>query len=198
MKRKALPRLSTFLCLLLALTSIATAQLPTGPGIADSNNTQPVSSRTFSFSASLPGQLDGALTITFAIYPDQQSSSALWTETQVVQVASEKYSVMLGSTSATGLPQDIFAADQAHWLGVQVNGVEKRFLLRALCHESCGSRAVGRSAAVRFRYRGPVAIPFAEFCQSARRFAARCWETRRSSAPGGPGRNDTSACNRFY
>src|SRR5262249_17962790 len=27
------------------------------------------------------------------------------------------------------LPQDIFAADQAHWLGVQVNGAEKRYLL---------------------------------------------------------------------
>jgi len=36
---------------------------------------------------------------------------------------------MLGSTSATGLPPDIFSADQAHWLGVQVNGSEKRFLL---------------------------------------------------------------------
>ncbi|HSK43852.1 MAG TPA: hypothetical protein VLA83_08200, partial [Candidatus Binatia bacterium] len=129
MKRQALPRIPMFLCLVLALTCGSQAQLVAATGIADSASAQPVSSRTFSFSGSIPGQLDGALSVTFSIYPDQQSATALWTETQVVQVTGEKYSVMLGSTSATGLPPEIFSADQAHWLGVQVNGAEKRYLL---------------------------------------------------------------------
>src|SRR5579864_2548725 len=129
MKRQALLSIPMFLCLVLALTCASQAQMAFGPGIADSASAQPVSSRTFAFSGSIPGQVDGALSVTFSIYPDQQSATALWTETQVVQVAGEKYSVMLGSTSATGLPPDIFSADQAHWLGVQVNGSETRFLL---------------------------------------------------------------------
>jgi hypothetical protein len=111
------------------LTCASQAQLAAGPGIADSTSGQPVSSRTFAFSGSIPGQLDGALSVTFSIYSDQQSATALWTETQVVQITAEKYSVMLGSTSATGVPSEIFSADQSHWLGVQVNGAEKRYLL---------------------------------------------------------------------
>src|SRR5579864_9517965 len=129
MKRQALLSIPMFLCLVLALTCASQAQMAFGPGIADSASAQPVSSRTFAFSGSIPGQVDGALSVTFSIYPDQQSATALWTETQVVQVAGEKYSVILGSTAATGLPPEIFSADQAHWLGVQVNGAEKRYLL---------------------------------------------------------------------
>jgi hypothetical protein len=130
MTRIALPRIAAvLLCLTLTLSLASQAQLASGQGIADSTTDQPVPTRTISFSGTLPGQLDGSLSITFSIYPDQQGSTALWSETQVVQIASEKYTVMLGATSATGLPQDIFAADQAHWLGVQVNGGEKRFLL---------------------------------------------------------------------
>jgi hypothetical protein len=115
--------------IILALTHASYAQLVAGPGVTDASSSQPTSNRTFSFSGTIPGQLDGALSVTFSIYPDQQSTTALWTETQVVQVTGEKYSVMLGSTVTTGLPPEIFSADQAHWLGVQVNGSEKRFLL---------------------------------------------------------------------
>jgi hypothetical protein len=129
MKRKALLHLSLFVSLILALTHASHAQLIAGPGVTDTTSRQPVSNRTFSFSGTIPGQLDGALSVTFSIYPDQQSATALWTETQVVQITAEKYWVMLGSTSATGLPSEIFSADQSHWLGVQVNGTEKRYLL---------------------------------------------------------------------
>jgi hypothetical protein len=129
MKRKALLHLSLFVSLILALTHASHAQLIAGPGVTDTTSRQPVSNRTFSFSGTIPGQLDGGLSVTFSIYPDQQSATALWTETQVVQITAEKYSVMLGSTSSTGLPSEIFSADQSHWLGVQVNGTEKRYLL---------------------------------------------------------------------
>jgi hypothetical protein len=129
MKCIALLHLPLFLAVILAFTHTSYAQVLAGPGVTDASSSQSMSNRTFSFSGTLPGQLDGALSVTFSIYPDQQSGSALWTETQIVQVTGEKYSVMLGSTSTTGLPPDIFSADQAHWLGVQVNGSEKRFLL---------------------------------------------------------------------
>ena len=129
MKRKALLHLSLFVPLILALTHASHAQLIAGPGVTNTTSSRPASNRTFLFSGTIPGQLDGALTVTFSIYPDQQSATALWTETQVVQITAEKYSVMLGSTSATGLPSEIFSADQSHWLGVQVNGTEKRYLL---------------------------------------------------------------------
>src|SRR5215475_5215883 len=125
MKRKALLQISLFLAVILAFTHVSRAQFVAGPAITDAGSSQPVSNHTFSFSGTIPGQLNGALSVTFSIYPDQQSASALWTETQVVQVTSEKYTVMLGSTSPAGLPPDIFSADQAHWLGVQVNGSEK-------------------------------------------------------------------------
>lgn len=88
-----------------------------------------VSSRVISFSDTLDGQPDGALTVTFALYPDQQSATALWTETQLVQVTDGKYTALLGSTTTQGIPESAFAADQAHWLGVQANGTEKRLLL---------------------------------------------------------------------
>src|SRR6476646_1734531 len=129
MKRTALLHLPLLLAVILAFTHASHAQLVAGPGVTDAISSQPVSNHTFSFSGTIPGQLDGALSVTFSIYPDQQSATTLWTETQVVQVTAEKYSVMLGSTSATGLPSEIFSADQSHWLGVQVNGTEKRFLL---------------------------------------------------------------------
>ena len=128
MKRKALLRLPLFLAVILAFTHASHAQFIASP-TTDASSSQPVSNHTFSFSGTIPGQLDGVLSVTFSIYPDQQSTAALWTETQIVQVTSEKYTVMLGSTSPTGLPSDIFSADQAHWLGVQVDGSEKRFLL---------------------------------------------------------------------
>jgi hypothetical protein len=99
-----------------------------GAGIAAAPG-QTAAPNVISFSDSLANQPDGALTVTFALYPDQQSTTATWTETQVVQVSQNKYTALLGSTSADGIPASVFAADQAHWLGVQVNGSERRFLL---------------------------------------------------------------------
>jgi hypothetical protein len=67
--------------------------------------------------------LTGSVAVTFSLYPEQTGGSALWMETQNVQPdRTGHYTVMLGSTSNTGLPADIFVAGEAHWLGVQVNG----------------------------------------------------------------------------
>ena len=44
-------------------------------------------------------------------------------ETQnVTPDASGHYSVVLGSTTATGLPSDLFSQEEQRWLGVQVQG----------------------------------------------------------------------------
>jgi len=67
--------------------------------------------------------LSGTVGVTFALYKEEQGGSPLWVETQNVQADKNgRYSVMLGSTSTTGLPNDIFVAGEARWLGVQAQG----------------------------------------------------------------------------
>ncbi len=67
--------------------------------------------------------LSGTVAVTFSLYFEQTGGAALWMETQNVQPdVHGNYTVMLGSTSSSGLPSDIFVAGQAHWLGVQVEG----------------------------------------------------------------------------
>ena len=63
------------------------------------------------------------LGVTFAIYKQQDGGAAVWQETQnVTPDASGQYSVTLGSTTATGLPGDLFSQQEQRWLGVQVQG----------------------------------------------------------------------------
>jgi hypothetical protein len=69
-------------------------------------------------------QLPRTLGITFALHADAQTPTSLWIETQNVQLdASGHYSVLLGSTTASGLPIELFTNNEAHWLGVHVQGV---------------------------------------------------------------------------
>jgi hypothetical protein len=61
--------------------------------------------------------------VTFAIYKQQDGGAAVWMETQnVTPDASGQYSVLLGSTTATGLPDDLFSQQEQRWLGVQAQG----------------------------------------------------------------------------
>src|SRR5215471_10243507 len=67
--------------------------------------------------------LSGVVGVTFNLYKDSQGGVPLWSETQNVWPASNgHYSVMLGSTKSVGLPANLFAAGEARWLGVQVEG----------------------------------------------------------------------------
>jgi hypothetical protein len=64
--------------------------------------------------------LSGIVGVTFSLYKDEQGGAPLWVETQNVQPdRTGIYSVMLGSTSSTGLTADIFAGGEARWVGVQ-------------------------------------------------------------------------------
>jgi hypothetical protein len=64
---------------------------------------------------------NGVVVITFSLYSEQTGGAPLWMETQNVQAdANGHYSVLLGATMADGLPAEIFASEQARWIGVQV------------------------------------------------------------------------------
>ena len=119
-----------YVCFTLVFVLAARAQqLSPGSGLAAETPSQTLSPRVISFSGNLAGQPDGALTVTFSIYADQPSNAVLWSETQLVQVTGGKFTALLGSANSVGLPPEVFAADQAHWLGVQANGAESRYLL---------------------------------------------------------------------
>jgi len=67
--------------------------------------------------------MTGATGITFALYAEQTGGAPLWSETQNVQAGPDgRYSVLLGAAKSEGLPADLFTAEQAHWVGVSVEG----------------------------------------------------------------------------
>ena len=62
----------------------------------------------------------GPIGVTFSLYALQEGGSSLWSESQQVQLDSQRrYSVLLGATMPEGLPLDLFTSGQALWLGVQ-------------------------------------------------------------------------------
>jgi hypothetical protein len=67
--------------------------------------------------------LTGVAGITFALYSEQTGGAPLWEETQNITVDNNgHYSALLGSTITEGLPAALFTSEQAHWVGVQVQG----------------------------------------------------------------------------
>jgi len=61
--------------------------------------------------------------VIFSIYKQQDGGAPVWMETQTVTTdASGNYSVLLGSTTATGLPSNLFSQQEQRWLGVEMQG----------------------------------------------------------------------------
>jgi len=61
--------------------------------------------------------------MTFAIYKQQEGGAPIWMETQNVTLGRDgQYSVLLGSTTAAGLPDGLFSQQEERWLGVQLQG----------------------------------------------------------------------------
>jgi hypothetical protein len=61
--------------------------------------------------------------VTFLLYRDQQGGAPLWMETQnVTPDASGHYEVQLGTTTASGIPTDLFQTGEARWLSIQIAG----------------------------------------------------------------------------
>ncbi len=90
--------------------------------------------------------------VTFAIYGQQEGGAAVWMETQNVTTdAAGNFSVLLGATTATGLPGDLFSQQEQRWLGVQVQGepeqarvmmVSVPYALKAHEADTLGGRSV--------------------------------------------------------
>src|ERR1700740_1765091 len=56
----------------------------------------------------------GNVTLTFALYEDQEGGTALWMESQDVRVdATGHYTVLLGTATGGGLPLDVFVTGAA-------------------------------------------------------------------------------------
>ena len=65
----------------------------------------------------------GVAGVKFALYAEETGGAPLWMETQIVQTGpGGHYTVLLGATKPEGLPVELFASEQAHWLGVTVGG----------------------------------------------------------------------------
>lgn len=90
------------------------------------------------------------IALTFAIYDSNDSPSPLWTERQsVMPDETGHYSVLLGS--ATEIPDTLFSAGDARWLGIQVSGepeqprialVSVPYALKAADAETLGGKPV--------------------------------------------------------
>jgi len=67
--------------------------------------------------------LTGPQGVTFALYKEQSGDAPLWVETQTVTADAQGHFVaLLGATSPSGLPLDLFSTNQARWLGMQAVG----------------------------------------------------------------------------
>ena len=81
--------------------------------------------------------LSGAIGITFALYADQNDQTAVWQENQTIQLDSGgHYSALLGASNEEGLPQEVFSAGEARWLGIRPDGQaeQPRILLLSVAY----------------------------------------------------------------
>jgi len=119
--------------LTLVFSLCALAGLPS-PATAHQNNSSAAPQQSAATASSVPHLIQfsgtvkdaaatvpaGTVSITFTLYENEQGGTALWSETQNVQVdAQGHYTALLGSASPEGLPSNLFTTVQAHWLAVQ-------------------------------------------------------------------------------
>ena len=120
-------RVSIGLCLGLLLLVCAVPLSGQQAAVASSTSSTAVVPPLVSFSGVLTDvngkPLTGVVGVTFALYKDAQVGAPLWLETQnVYPDKTGHYTVLLGSTTSSGLPPDLFVAGEARWLGVQAQG----------------------------------------------------------------------------
>ncbi len=143
---KSVTRISAALTLALAL-GLAGASALRGQDAATASSVVP---RLIKFSGVISSQTSQetqnptsdrasarVLTSTFSLYELQEGGAPLWSESQKVQLDDQgRYVVLLGATSSSGLPLDLFTSGKALWLGVQpqLSGVveQPRVLLVAV------------------------------------------------------------------
>src|SRR5580658_671129 len=94
------------------------------PGVAQSTATETalapasvLSGGLVRWSGTLSNASGQTIEVRFAIYQDEAGGAPLWSETQPIKVGVDgHYSVLLGATSAEGLPQTLFQAGEARWI----------------------------------------------------------------------------------
>jgi hypothetical protein len=104
----------------LYLLAVALA-LPVGAQIADTDASAVAASASTASLIRWTGSLSPAagrtVEMSFSLYQNPAGGPALWSETQPVKVGTDgRYSVLLGATSAEGLPQTLFQAGEARWI----------------------------------------------------------------------------------
>jgi len=105
----------------LALPAGAQSTGPDASAVASSAST----ANLVRWTGSLPEMAGRTVEVSFALYQDPAGGPALWNETQTVTVgAGGRYTVLLGATSAEGLPQTLFQASEARW--IEANPIGKR------------------------------------------------------------------------
>ncbi|HWG20185.1 MAG TPA: hypothetical protein VG225_06610 [Terracidiphilus sp.] len=115
----------------------------------------PVIPQQVRYSGKLANRAGQTVDAVFRIYAVQQDGEPLWTETQRIPVGEDgSYSVLLGSTDPSGLPQAVFAAGVARWLGVSVERAPEldRVLLASVPYamKAGDAETVGGLPAARF------------------------------------------------
>jgi hypothetical protein len=104
---------SVGLCLLAAASAFAQQGQPASTDI----------NRLFRLSGAVTPIADQSAVeaIQFAIYDQETGGAPLWVETQTLTIdGTGAYSVLLGSSSAEGLPAELFSSSEPRWLGVRV------------------------------------------------------------------------------
>jgi hypothetical protein len=126
-RMRNLSRAGVVLCVGLLLLVCAVPLSGQQAAVASSTSSAAVVPPLVSFSGVLTDlngkPISGVAGVTFALYKDAQGGAPLWLETQnVYPDKTGHYTVLLGSTTSSGLPPDLFVAGEARWLGVQVQG----------------------------------------------------------------------------
>jgi trimeric autotransporter adhesin len=81
--------------------------------------------------------LTGGIGITFSLYAGENDQTAVWQESQTAQLDSAgRYSILLGASNESGLPQEVFSTGDARWLGVRPDGQaeQPRILLLSVAY----------------------------------------------------------------
>ena len=57
-----------------------------------------------------------------AVYREREGGDVVWRETQNVAIAADgRYSLLIGSTLADGMPLELFTSGEPRWIGITVN-----------------------------------------------------------------------------
>lgn len=140
----------------------------------------------------------GTSSATFAIYDSQDAAAPLWLETQTITTDSNgHYTTVLGSTSAEGLPAEIFATTAARWIGVKVGDAPEsaRMLLVSVPYalKAGDAETLGGKPLSAFVMADANAVTVSATSGKAQRLRSNAETGKASPEPAAPGDSGTPA-----